>query len=73
MSERDKPMLHIDSAVKREGLPDMGEAVACGRPRCPAPNFEVGFGLAGGGYGPYEYCEICGEIVSKTELGDDEA
>ena len=28
---------------------------------------EAGFGLAGGGYGPYMYCGACGEILSKTQ------
>ncbi len=28
---------------------------------------EVGFGLAGGGYGPYTYCEKCQVITSKSD------
>jgi hypothetical protein len=34
---------------------------------------EMGFGLAGGGYGPYLFCETCQEIVEKwpdPEFGD---
>lgn len=27
----------------------------------------TGFGLAGGGYGTYEVCNRCGEMVSKTQ------
>lgn len=42
-------------------------------PRCPdhpkAPQ-EMGFGLAGGGYGPYSYCSICCRILSKTQEYD---
>ena len=64
----DKPMFHIDAADKRPDLPDCGGADKCDNPQCPAPDFEVGFGLAGGGYGVYEYCEICGRVVSKTEV-----
>lgn len=59
--------MHIDFARKRPSLPEVGKAVACGNPQCPAPNFEVGFGLGGGGYGPYEYCGVCAKIVSKDE------
>ncbi len=35
--------------------------------RCPKCNgsIEIGFGLAGGGYGVYEYCEACGAVVTK--------
>lgn len=66
-----KPFAHIDSAHKREGLPEMGAAKKCGKSDCPAPNFETGFGLAGGGFGVYEYCQRCGEIVSKTVTDDD--
>jgi len=66
-----KTMIHIDAAEKRPDLPDTGEAKSCGRVDCPAPRFEMGFGLAGGGYGVYEYCEVCGEIVSKTEVHDE--
>lgn len=29
---------------------------------------EVGFGLAGGGYGAYLYCEKCGKIIHKTQV-----
>lgn len=65
-------MIHIDSSEKREGLPNVGDAKACARPHCPAPHFEMGFGLAGGGYGPYEFCDVCGEVVSKTVLPDDD-
>jgi hypothetical protein len=59
-----------DTSKKREGLPEVGEATACGEAGCPAPHFEQGFGLAGGGYGPYEYCGVCGKLVSKTEARD---
>lgn len=67
-----KSSIHIDASEKREGLPDVGNAIACQRSNCPAPKFEMGFGLAGGGFGPYEFCDVCGEIVSKTEMRDDE-
>lgn len=34
---------------------------------CTHENTAMGYGLAGGGIGPYEYCEECGEILHKTQ------
>lgn len=36
-------------------------------PKCLSTNLEMGFGLAGGGYGPYSYCPNCGIVVNKTQ------
>ena len=36
-------------------------------PDCKHRNTAMGFGLAGGGYGPYEYCEDCGSVLHKTQ------
>lgn len=33
-------------------------------PHCGGP-VEVGFGLAGGGYGAYYYCDKCERVVEK--------
>ena len=30
----------------------------------------MGFGLAGGGYGPYRYCLTCEEIIEKWQDDD---
>lgn len=41
--------------------------------RCPAhPDVvpEMGFGLAGGGYGPYSYCPVCARVIHKTQEHD---
>ncbi len=41
--------------------------------RCPDhPDalLEMGFGLAGGGYGPYSYCPVCNRIIHKTQEHD---
>lgn len=67
-SQTPEPQFHIDASEKREDLPDVGFPKPCYRLDCPAPDFETGFGLAGGGYGVYEYCDVCGDIVSKTEV-----
>lgn len=36
-------------------------------PKCLSVNLEMGFGLAGGGYGPYSYCPQCGIVVNKSQ------
>lgn len=36
-------------------------------PKCLSTNLEMGFGLAGGGYGPYSYCHNCGIVVNKSQ------
>lgn len=40
---------------------------------CPTCSSELtdGFGLAGGGYGPYGFCEKCQRVVYKIILRDD--
>ena len=61
----------IDSSTKREGLPKVGSEQKCDRKDCPGPEgFERGFGLAGGGYGVYSFCETCGRVVAKTLVED---
>lgn len=36
-------------------------------PKCLSTNLEMGFGLAGGGYGPYSFCPTCGVVVHKSQ------
>jgi hypothetical protein len=36
-------------------------------PKCLSTNLEMGFGLAGGGFGPYSYCPNCGIVVHKSQ------
>lgn len=36
-------------------------------PKCLSTNLEMGFGLAGGGHGPYSYCPTCGIVVNKSQ------
>lgn len=42
--------------------------------RCPecGGRLEMGYGLAGGGFGAYEYCPRCEIIVNKWQEGPDE-
>lgn len=66
-----KPLtIHIDAAEKNPSLPDCGATDGmC--PTCGHP-LETGFGLAGGGYGVYEYCanEGCNKVVTKTNVNE---
>lgn len=67
MSEDPKPFVHMDMKNKRHDLPDLGATDGmC--PKCGC-RLETGFGLAGGGYGVYEYCasDGCNSVVTKTE------
>lgn len=36
-------------------------------PKCLSTNLEMGYGLAGGGMGPYSYCPTCGIVVNKSQ------
>lgn len=47
-------------------------SVIYGPPDCTHPQKyqECGFGLAGGGYGPYMYCSQCGRVYNKTQIED---
>lgn len=67
MEDSDIPPDAPKAAVK---LPACGDSKPCANADCPWPNFEQGYGLAGGGMGVYEFCSVCGQIVSKTITGD---
>lgn len=48
-----------------ERLPEMNDETTCpDHPEAPA---ETGFGLAGGGFGPYTYCTECFRVLSKSK------
>lgn len=36
-------------------------------PNCKSKDYEMGYGLAGGGFGPYKVCNECGEIYDKKD------
>ncbi len=36
-------------------------------PKCESDDTDVGFGLAGGGYGAYCYCNRCGNVFNKVQ------
>ena len=71
MSDANRITIFIDASAKDASLANVGDTDG----RCPTCGGELaaGFGLAGGGYGPYEYCpaESCGgKIVTKTECDE---
>lgn len=56
-------VFHLDAANKRKELPEFQDRLDC--PHCGCET-HTGFGLAGGGFGVYNYCDICEEVVAKT-------
>ena len=54
---------HITRKHKRPDIPSMAEAKPC--PDHPGVEPGIGFGMAGGGYGTYSNCEVCGRILGK--------
>lgn len=70
MSKIDGITVFTDDLKKRPDLPECGATEG----HCPSCGTELktGFGLAGGGYGVYEYCdnETCNDIITKSEVLD---
>lgn len=64
VSDEDGPEPHDDDV----SIFGSGHHVSIPRcPKCLGTNLEMGFGLAGGGYGPYSYCPSCGVVVNKSQ------
>jgi hypothetical protein len=57
-------MAHIDLADKDPSIPEYDPNLQC--PDHPKDESEMGYGLAGGGMGPYTVCATCSRILSKT-------
>lgn len=58
--------IHIAEADKRPDIAAIGKGIRCEHKDCPGPDgWEAGFGLAGGGYGVYNYCNTCNEVKEK--------
>lgn len=55
--------IHIDSSKQDSSIPEVGPDQC---PKCKVL-YEVGFGMAGGGYGAYTFCPQCGDMLSKTQ------
>ena len=65
MNNSNRVKIHIVSSEQRPDIP--AESSKCELPECDEKQWEMGFGLEGGGYGFYIYCNECGKIVSKTQ------
>lgn len=72
----DVVIVHCSPSTIDVGIVPLSEVerTVDGRPICPRcgqhDQAEEGFGLAGGGFGPYLWCDRCGGVVAKTD--DDE-
>ena len=56
--------------AKEREIPEYNEAVMC--PTCgELGNVISGYGLIGGGCGPYTMCDRCGDLLTKSQ--DEEA
>lgn len=67
MSDDQSPRFHfhLTPRHKRPGIPSIADAKPC--PDHPGVEPGIGFGMAGGGYGTYMHCEVCGRILGKDE------
>ena len=64
MPEEDRTFIHVAKKEIRKDLIGYDKQGNCGR--CHG-QLENGFGMAGGGFGPYAYCPKCEEVVDKVE------
>lgn len=61
----DELLVHLDSSERDPALPELDQIQAC--PDHPQAEPLLGYGLGGGGVGPYTFCSECGKILSKSE------
>ena len=67
VGDEDGPEPHDDdvSLFGTGGKVHLASAERC--PKCLSTDLEMGYGLAGGGMGPYSYCSKCGIVVNKSQ------
>lgn len=58
------PTVIISSNEVRSDIPTVAPECC---PQCGG-GLATGFGLAGGGFGPYTFCEVCAKVTSKTNI-----
>jgi hypothetical protein len=59
-------IVHIARSEKETDIPSIDDATKCDREDCdPDMQWEVNYGLAGGGMGVYQYCKLCERVVGK--------
>lgn len=54
----------VDIFASTRGQPLEYQPTRC--PQHPGKVPALGYGLAGGGFGPYTYCPVCGLVINKT-------
>lgn len=64
MTDEKKDVIHVDSGEVRDGIVPIGTYECC--PHCGG-EFTYSFGLAGGGFGPYNYCSTCERVIEKDQ------
>lgn len=59
----DEVFVNLSPSAQDHDVPQSGTG------KCPRCNVlgEMGYGLAGGGIGPYMYCPSCGTVLSKSQ------
>lgn len=60
--------IHVSHNRVRKDLIGYDENGCCGK--CHG-KLKHGFGMAGGGFGVYDYCPKCEEVVHKTEVHEE--
>lgn len=68
MDEEPKGYVHVSPTEIR----DTAKLDHCSaHPDQTTENCEGSFGLAGGGFGPYYICGICGNVFGKVDIEED--
>lgn len=66
MTDEPKISVHIDTTEVHDGILDH-QVENC--PKC-GTELQTSFGLAGGGFGVYGFCEPCGKVIWKCVTDD---
>lgn len=59
-----KTVVHTDTSEVHQGIGQYNQSLKC--PEHPEAPVEDGYGMAGGGFGVYNYCSECGRVLSKS-------
>lgn len=63
--------MNIDLADQEPDVPHPKDRKPCENPDCnPSSDWDVGYGLAGGGMGIYTHCKRCEKIIDKVQDAD---
>lgn len=65
--DKDEMFFHADSKEQDPSIPNLDHC-----PDHPNAIPEMGYGMAGGGMGPYSFCPECGKMLSKSQDEENE-